>query len=73
MIPPAVGGATWTDHSVSRYVANFFTPSLYAVAIKNKGIPILPAKAPKESRDIEVCEIMSEGSVLSVPTLCSVK
>ena len=39
---------------VSRYVANFFTPSLYAVAIKIKGIPILPQKAPKNTRGMEV-------------------
>jgi len=31
---------------VSRFVANFFSPSLYALAIKMKKIPILPRKAP---------------------------
>ena len=31
---------------VSRWVANLFTPSLYSRAIKTKGIPILPEKAP---------------------------
>ena len=39
---------------VSRYVANFFTPSLYAKAIMSKGIPILPEKAPIKNRPLEV-------------------
>ena len=39
---------------VSHFVSNFFTPSLYASAIKTKGIPILPQKAPWETRDMEV-------------------
>lgn len=57
---------------VSRYVANFFTHSLYATAIKAKGIPILPHKAPITIRQCEVQEIMSLG-VWSVPTILSVK
>ena len=57
---------------VSRYVANFFTASLYATAIKAKGIPILPHKAPLSIRQCEVQDIMSLG-VWSVPTIISVK
>jgi len=46
---------------VAHFVANFFTPSLYASAIKAKGIPILPHKAPESARGMEVQEIMSDG------------
>ena len=56
---------------LSRFVANFFTPSLYACAIKMKGIPILPKKAPKACRDMEVQMIMSRN-VHSIPTICKV-
>lgn len=57
---------------VSRYVANFFSASLYSSAIKAKGIPILPHKAPKLIANFEVQEIMSLG-VWSVPSIISVK
>jgi len=57
---------------VSRFVGNFFTPSLYAVAIQSKGIPILPQKTPKKSYDIEVQEIMNK-KVMSLPSLCTIE
>jgi len=39
---------------VSRTVANFFTPSLYARAIQVKGIPMLPAKVKRQIRSLEI-------------------
>lgn len=55
---------------VARGVANFFTPSLYANAIKAKQIPILPEHAHRKLENLEACEIMSVGMV-SLPSLCT--
>ena len=57
---------------VSRQVADFFTPSLYQVTIKNKGIPILPKNAPEEARDIVIGDVM-RVDVVFLTTICSVK
>ena len=56
---------------VSRAVANLFTPSLYARAIQIKGVPMLPAKAPLNLRNLEIQEFMN-NDVISVPSLISV-
>ena len=57
---------------VSRAVANLFTPSLYMRAIQSKGVPMLPAKAPKQMRGLEIQEFMTED-VHSVPSLIKVE
>lgn len=57
---------------VARWIANIFTPSLYARAIQFKGIPMLPGKAPLEKRKLEIQEFMTKD-VFSVPSLIQVE
>lgn len=57
---------------VSRLISNIFTPSLYQVTIKNKGIPILPKTCPAEARDIVLTDIM-KTEVVCLTTICTVK
>ena len=57
---------------VSRVVAGLFSPSLYKVTIKNKGIPILPLHAPAAAREIVLADVM-KTDVCCLSTISSVK